>query len=141
MPREPGCHSSQCRAVNLMACRVTTCTREVIAHCGNLLDHHGSYAGGCAPRRREEVRDVTIDSKQPCCTRDEGRPLGLGLQDQGPNHRKPRRSNGRGGERSFVSEQDYSSRDTLQNEAATTSIEALARLRIAIPVLPTPIRL
>src|SRR5215212_4804956 len=39
-------------------------------------------ADDCAPRRREEVRDVTIDSKQPCCTRDEGRPLGLGLQDQ-----------------------------------------------------------
>ena len=36
---------------------------------------------------------------QPCCTRDEGRPLGLGLQDQGPNHRKLRRHNGRGGER------------------------------------------
>ena len=42
---------------------------------------------------------VTINSWQPCCTRDEGRPHGLGLQDQGPNHRKPRRSNGRGGER------------------------------------------
>src|SRR4051812_28897692 len=57
------------------------------------------YADDRAPRRREEGRDVTIDSKQPCCTRGEGRPLGLGLQDQGPNHRKPRRSNGRGGER------------------------------------------
>src|SRR3954468_1642680 len=42
---------------------------------------------------------VTINSWQPCCTRDEGRPLGLGLQDQGPNHRKLRRFNGRGGER------------------------------------------
>lgn len=42
---------------------------------------------------------VTINSWQPCCTRDEGRPLGLGLQDQGPNHRKLPRSNGRGGER------------------------------------------
>jgi retron-type reverse transcriptase len=58
-----------------------------------------SYADDCAPRRREEVRDVTSNSWQPCCTRDEGRPLGLGLQDQGPNHRKLRRSNGRGGER------------------------------------------
>src|SRR6185369_362773 len=57
------------------------------------------YADDCAPRRREEVRDVTSNSWQPCCTRDEGRPLGLGLQDQGPNHRKLRRSNGRGGER------------------------------------------
>jgi hypothetical protein len=36
---------------------------------------------------------------QPCCTRDEGRSLGLGLQDQGPNHRKLLWSNGRGGER------------------------------------------
>jgi retron-type reverse transcriptase len=57
------------------------------------------FADDRAPRRREEVRDVTSNSWQPCCTRDEGRPLGLGLQDQGPNHRKPRRSNGRGGER------------------------------------------
>src|SRR4051812_21511016 len=57
------------------------------------------YADDRAPRRREEVRDVTSNSWQPCCTRDEGRSLGLGLQDQGPNHRKPRRSNGRGGER------------------------------------------
>ena len=31
--------------------------------------------------------------------RDEGGPLGLGLQDQGPNHRKLRRLNGWGGER------------------------------------------
>ena len=37
--------------------------------------------------------------KQPSCTRDEGRSLGLGLQDQGPNHRKLLRSNGWGGER------------------------------------------
>ena len=57
------------------------------------------YADDRAPRRREEVRDVTSNSWQPCCTRDEGRPLGLGLQDRGPNHRKLRRSNGRGGER------------------------------------------
>ena len=35
-----------------------------------------------------------------CCTRDEGRPLGLGRQGQGPNRRKLRRHNGRGGERS-----------------------------------------
>src|SRR5215212_1386898 len=61
--------------------------------------HVIAYADDRAPRRREEVRDVTSNSWQPCCTRDEGRPLGLGLQDQGPNHRKPRRSNGRGGER------------------------------------------
>ena len=39
------------------------------------------------------------NSKQPCRTRDEGRPLGPGLQDQGPNHRKLRWHNGRGGER------------------------------------------
>ena len=34
------------------------------------------------------------------CTRDEGGPLGLGLQDRGPNHRMLLRSNGWGGERS-----------------------------------------
>lgn len=31
--------------------------------------------------------------------RDEGRSLGLGLQDQGPNHRMLRWLNGQGGER------------------------------------------
>ena len=33
--------------------------------------------------------------------RDEGRPLGLGRQGQGPNHRMLLRHNGRGGERSW----------------------------------------
>jgi len=42
---------------------------------------------------------VTANSMQPCCTRDEGRSLGLGLQDQGPNHRKLLWSKGRGGKR------------------------------------------
>jgi hypothetical protein len=36
---------------------------------------------------------------QPCCTRDEGRPLGLGLQGQGPNRQKRRRCKDRGRER------------------------------------------
>ena len=36
---------------------------------------------------------------QPCCTRDEGRPLGLGVQAQGLNHRMLLWPNGRGGER------------------------------------------
>ena len=40
-----------------------------------------------------------IAFEQLCCTRDEGRSLGLGLQDQSPNHRKLLRHNGRGGER------------------------------------------
>jgi len=44
-------------------------------------------------------RSCKANSKQPCCTRDEGRPLGPGLQDQGSNHRKLRRHNGWGGER------------------------------------------
>jgi hypothetical protein len=55
---------------------------------------------GRAPRRREmETEYVEVTFEQLCCTRDEGRSLGLGLQDQGPNHRKLRRHNGRGGER------------------------------------------
>jgi hypothetical protein len=29
---------------------------------------------------------MTINSKQPCCSTDEGRPLGTGLQEQVPNH-------------------------------------------------------
>jgi group II intron reverse transcriptase/maturase len=84
-----------------------TCSPETAALRARMTDRKAGravffpirYADDCAPRRREEVRDVTSNSWQPCCTRDEGRPLGLGLQDQGPNHRKLRRSNGRGGER------------------------------------------
>ena len=34
-------------------------------------------------------RDVNaVESMQPCCVRDEGRSLGIGLQDQVPNHLK-----------------------------------------------------
>jgi hypothetical protein len=29
---------------------------------------------------------MTVESKQPCCSTDEGRPLGTGLQEQVPNH-------------------------------------------------------
>jgi hypothetical protein len=29
---------------------------------------------------------VTVESKQPCCSTDEGGPLGTGLQEQVPNH-------------------------------------------------------
>jgi hypothetical protein len=55
---------------------------------------------GRAPRRREkETWKCRGTFEQLCCTRDEGRSLGLGLQDQGPNHRKLLRLNGRGGER------------------------------------------
>lgn len=55
---------------------------------------------GRAPRRREKVtRKCRGAFEQLCCTGDEGRSLGLGLQDQGPNHRKLLRHNGRGGER------------------------------------------
>jgi RNA-directed DNA polymerase len=58
------------------------------------------YADDSAPRRRGKGGyHVEADLKQPCCTRDEGRTLGLGLQDQGPNHRMLLWSNGRGGER------------------------------------------
>ena len=39
------------------------------------------------------------NSEQPCCTRDEGGPLGPGLQDRGSNHRKLLRHHGWGGER------------------------------------------
>ena len=29
---------------------------------------------------------MTVNSKQPSCSTDEGRPLGIGLQEQVPNH-------------------------------------------------------
>jgi hypothetical protein len=45
---------------------------------------------------------------QPCCTRDEGRPLGLGLQGLGPNHQERRRFNDRGRERLGKSEMNSS---------------------------------
>src|SRR5207245_351819 len=53
----------------------------------------------CATTAQKGGRHVAANWKQPCCTRDEGRPLGLGLQDQGPNHRMLLWPNGRGGER------------------------------------------
>ena len=60
---------------------------ELIRLCGRL----------CATKARKGGRDGRL--KQPSCTRDEGRPLGLGLRGQGPNHRMLLRSNDRGGER------------------------------------------
>jgi hypothetical protein len=54
----------------------------------------------CATTAQRGDCEVTaVTSLQLCCTRDEGRPLGLGLQDQGPNCRPRRRHNGRGRER------------------------------------------
>lgn len=57
-----------------------------------------------ARRRKPDTAKTDLEPPhrgvQLGCTRDEGRPLGLGLQDRGPNHRKLLRHNGRGGERS-----------------------------------------
>jgi len=78
------------------------------------------YVDDCAPRRRSALEGrygniytgtkakagnsqdgpgATLRGLMLCCTGDGGWPLGLGLQDQGPNHRKLLRHNGRGGER------------------------------------------
>jgi hypothetical protein len=68
------------------------------------------YVDDRAPlRREEEVLMSETDSKQPCCARDEGRLLGPGLQDQGSNHRKLRRQNGRGGESCGRKRREYPS--------------------------------
>src|SRR6202008_395301 len=56
------------------------------------------YADDGAPRRRGKEAAMAA-GKQPSCIRDEGRPLGLGLQGQSPNHLKLLRLNGRGSER------------------------------------------
>jgi len=54
----------------------------------------------CATKARRRIYAIALISpKQLCCTRDEGWPLELGLQDQGSNHRLLLRSNDRGGER------------------------------------------
>jgi hypothetical protein len=52
----------------------------------------------CATKARKGGRKGHL--KQPNCIRDEGGPLGLGLQGQSPNHLKLLRLNDRGGERS-----------------------------------------
>jgi len=39
----------------------------------------------CATTARKGGRDVAANWKQPCCTRDEGRSLGVGMQVQAPN--------------------------------------------------------
>ena len=55
------------------------------------------YADDCAPRRRR--RRPTGRRKQPCCMRDEGRSLGVGVQARAPNHRLLLGHNGPGSER------------------------------------------
>src|SRR5262249_47118767 len=57
------------------------------------------FADDGAPRTARRGGRCKTNSEQPCCTRDEGGPLGLGLQDQGSNHRKLLRHNGFGAER------------------------------------------
>ncbi len=49
-----------------------------------------------------EERHQTFERRKEvsCCTTDEGRPLGIGLQEQVPNHWKLLRLNVVGGERS-----------------------------------------
>jgi hypothetical protein len=57
------------------------------------------YRQQCATTAQRGGCHVDADSKQPCCTRDEGGPLGLGVQARGPNHRMLLRPKDRGGER------------------------------------------
>ena len=42
------------------------------------------YADDCVPRTHRRKNFPTVR----CCTKDEGRPLGAGLQEQAPNHLK-----------------------------------------------------
>ena len=56
------------------------------------------FADDRAPRRRREETGK-VKPTAACCTRDEGRPLGIGRKGQIPNHRLLLRLNGRGGER------------------------------------------
>jgi hypothetical protein len=44
------------------------------------------YADDCAPRRRIRVQIMTL--LQPCCIKDEGRPLGAVMQVKASNHLK-----------------------------------------------------
>ena len=60
-------------------------------HLGRLV----RYADDCAPRRRERRANDLAILKQPCCTRDEGRPLGAGLQERASNHLELRGSRAR----------------------------------------------
>ena len=82
-----------------------TTLKEKLIKIGAKVVSHGRYVAfqmaevGAPRRREEEIGKCRITSEQPCCTRDEGRPLGLGLQDQGPNRHKPLQNNGWGGER------------------------------------------
>jgi class 3 adenylate cyclase len=51
-----------------------------------MIEAVGRYGGYGAPRRRERRPDGHL--KQPCCARDEGRPLEVGGQALASNHRK-----------------------------------------------------
>src|SRR5262245_29851141 len=72
---------------------------SAIASDGRSSSNPNSTSGTCATTAREGDLKCRIAFEQLCCTRDEGRSLGLRLQDQSPNHRKLLRHNGRGGER------------------------------------------
>ena len=61
------------------------------------LQLNGALSGRSAPRRTEEkFRNEILGNSN--CARDEGRPLGFGLQDQNPNHQLLLSLNGLGSE-------------------------------------------
>ena len=66
---------------------------------------HGFHpVRSCATTAQQGGADVDTDLMLPCSTRDEGWPLGLGVQARGPNRRLLRGPNGPGGERAGHSE-------------------------------------
>ena len=55
---------------------------KVLGHQRRLAAHVVNYADDCAPRRRTGGRKSSV---QPCCTRDEGGPLGAAVQAEASN--------------------------------------------------------
>jgi hypothetical protein len=90
-----GLSSVRCWRISFFIMRsIAGCNESIRTSCSNAtlttVRHDGAKRRlGCNAAK----------SKQPCSTRDEGRPLGPGLQDQGSNHRKLLRHNGQGSER------------------------------------------
>ncbi len=84
------------------------------------MDGKGRYLDNSVPRRhgKEETLEV------PCCTRDEGGPLGTGVQAQVPNHLKLRWSRAR-----VVSVQEKARRTRQVRVKETSGSEPLMTCR------------
>ena len=63
-------------------------SRTLAGHYHHLLDRRPLRGRWCATKAQRGGGHVDTDSMQPCCTRDEGGPLGAAVQAEASNHLK-----------------------------------------------------